>query len=148
LASTVNNKTAGDAAARLIAGKTYKMMLLNSISTSWDMQSVARVFDFVSELSADEVSHATYSRQDVTVTTGEDDTNDRGEFFYSDVTFTSLSASVGMIRGVVIYEVVTTDANHIIRFIHDVSSVNNNTPDGGNFIVRDGSQGGVWLETT
>jgi hypothetical protein len=82
----------------------------------------------------------------VTLSTSEDDTNQRGEIHYADVTFASLTESE--IKGVVVYEEVATDADHIIVAIHDTDAVANNTPNGGDFIIRDGSEGAIHIETT
>ena len=106
------------------------MMLLTGVTTSWQTAATARDFNVVADIVADEASHASYARQNVTLTTSEDDTNDRGELHYSDVTFTALDAAVGEIKGVVVYEEVTADSDHIIVAIHDTDAVANNTPDG------------------
>jgi hypothetical protein len=148
MASTSTNRLAKTLADRLISGKSYKMMLLTGVTTSWQTAATARDFNVVADIVADEASHASYARQNVTLTTSEDDANDRGELHYSDVTFTTLAAAVGEIKGVVVYEVVTADADHIIVAIHDTDAVANNTPDGNDFIVKDGAEGAVHLETT
>jgi hypothetical protein len=139
MASTATNRLAKTLADRLISGKTYKMMLLTGTSTSWQTAATARDFNFVSSVGS-------YARQTVTLTTSEDDTNDRGEIHFSDVTFTTLTESE--IKGVVVYEEVTDDSDHIIIGLFDTDALSNNTPDGNDFIVRDGSEGAIHLETT
>jgi hypothetical protein len=148
MASTATNRLAKTLADRLISGKSYKMMLLTGVSTSWQTAATARDFNVVSDIVADEASHASYARQNVTLATSEDDTGDQGEIHYSDVTFPVLAAAVGEVKGVVIYEVVTADSDHIIVAIHDTDAVLNNTPDGNDFIVKDGADGAIHLETT
>jgi hypothetical protein len=146
MASTATNRLAKTLADRLISGKTYKMMLLTGTSTSWQTAATARDFNFVSSVVADEADDGSYARQTVTLTTSEDDTNDRGEIHFSDVTFTTLTESE--IKGVVVYEEVTDDSDHIIIGLFDTDALANNTPDGNDFIVRDGSEGAIHLETT
>jgi hypothetical protein len=148
MASTSTNRYAKTAADRLISGKSYKMMLLTGVSTSWQTAATARDFNVVNDIVADEGSHASYARQNVTLTTSEDDTNDRGEIHFSDVTFTTLALAFGEVKGVVVYEVVNDDTDHIIVGIFDTDALASNTPDGNDFVVRDGAEGAIHLETT
>src|SRR5688572_18327038 len=133
MASTATNFTAKDSVDRLIAGKTYKMMLLTGTSTGWQTAATSRDFQFVSSLVADEASDGSYARQTVTLSTAQDDTNDRAEISYDDVTYPSLTG--GEVKGVVVYEEVNDDTDHRVRFIHDTDALANNTPDGNDFIV-------------
>jgi hypothetical protein len=146
MASTTTNRLAKTLADRLISGKTYKMMLLTGTTTSWQTAATAQDFNVVADIVADEADDASYSRQDVTLAASEDDTNQRGEIHYSDVTFADLTESE--IKGVVVYEVVTNDSDHIIVAIHDTDAVANNVPDGSDFIIKDGAEGAIHLETT
>jgi hypothetical protein len=146
MASTATVTTAKDSTDRLIAGKTYKMMLLTGTSTSWQTAATAKDFQFVADIVADEASDASYDRQPVTLSTAQDDTNDRAEISYSTTTYPSLTESE--IKGVVVYEEVNDDSDHRIRFIHDTDAVANNVPNGSDFVVVVGAQGAVHVEMT
>jgi hypothetical protein len=144
MASSSTNKTAADAATRLYTSKTWKMLLLTGTTTDWDTAATARDMNFADEITDDEASHASYARVTITPSTSEDDTNDRGEIHFADVTFSSLAAAVGQILGVAVIEVVTNDADSPIRALYDVASLNV-TPDGNDFIVRDGAEGAIHI---
>jgi hypothetical protein len=146
MASTTTNRLAKTLGDRLISGKTYKMMLLTGNTTSWQTAATAQDFNVVADIVADEADHASYARMSVTLSVSEDDTNQRAEIHYSDVTFTTLTESE--IKGVVVYEEVTDDSDHIIVAIHDTDAVANNVPDGSDFIIKDGAEGALHLETT
>jgi hypothetical protein len=49
MASTSTNRLAKTLADRLIAGKTYKMMLLTGTSTSWQTAATAQDFNVVDD---------------------------------------------------------------------------------------------------
>lgn len=147
MASTVTNRLAATALERLIAGKSYRMMLLTGNSTGWQTAATARDFNVVEDVADDEASDASYARQDVALSVVEDDTNDIARLHYGSVTFPSLAADVGQILGVCVYEVVNDDSDHIIVALHDVESLDK-TPDGSHFLVRAGDLGAIQLETS
>jgi hypothetical protein len=148
MASSGTNRAAKTLADRLIAGKSYKMILLISNTTGWQTAANTQDFNFAEDITDDEADDASYARADVTLSTSEDDTNNRGEITYADATFDALEATTGPILGVAIIEVVNDDTDHILYGIHDVSALDeeDRTPDGEDFIVRAPSEGAIHIE--
>jgi hypothetical protein len=151
MASTATNRIAKTAADRLISGKTYRIGLLTANATSWKTAATAADLNVVNDIAADEASHASYARVTVTVTTEEDDTNNRAELHHSDATFPALEAAVGEVHGYFVMELVTNDTDNIlvalIDLTVDIPTGADRTPDGNDFIVRDSADGFLWLAT-
>lgn len=126
----ITNRLAYTASTRLIAGKTYRAMLLTGNSTNWQTPATLRGMNVVADLVADEAAHASYARPLVTLSAQEDDANARGEI-HGVATFPALTLTTPVL-GVVFYEVVTNDSDHIIASVHDIAA-QNLTPDGRDF---------------
>lgn len=144
MASTVTNRTAMEALDRLVAGKTIHCLLLTGTTTDWNTAATARDLNFASQITADEMADASYARVAATISVEEDDANDRGELHAADITFSSLSGAD--VVGVAFIEVVTNDADSPIRSLHDLTGAPV-TPNGSDFIVRDGADGFLHAST-
>lgn len=147
MASTGTNQGAKDILDVYAAAGTFRMLLLTGVSTSWQTAATARDFNFADEITADEASHASYSRQAATYTVTLDEATDVAYWTFANVTFASLAAAVGEIKGVVIIRLVNDDTDSPILEIHDVDSLDV-TPDGNDLIVSAGSSGSAQLGTT
>jgi hypothetical protein len=141
MASTATTKWAYLQASRAIVGKTYKLILLGGVSTGWQTAATAAGMNFVSDIVADEVVHASYGRQTVVVTVTEDDTNKRAKLAFADATYPVLAFATE-IKGGVLMEMGTTDADSPIVRVMDYDALNI-TPNGQDLIVRDAAGGSL-----
>lgn len=86
------NAAAKRIADKFIAGSTFRYMLLTGISTDWVTAASLRAMDFAEDLAADEMSG--YTRPTLaSVTTSEDDANNRAEITAGQATVSNLSAA-------------------------------------------------------
>lgn len=148
MASSATNRAAYRIATDFLAEATsLRMGLLTGTTTNWDTAATARDLNFVNQITADEEDDVSYARVALTsLSVSEDDSNDRAEITFADVTFSDLSGDE--VIGVFIYDHLGSDdsANPLLFVIDCQGSPA--TPNGEDFIVRPGADGVIHIETT
>lgn len=99
--------------------------------------------EFVSDISADEATHASYGRVTLTtVAVTDDDANNRAEVSFDNVTFSTLDATTA--TEAVAYQRVgaddTTPADDVLIALWDIADT---AADGSDFTLQVGSEGAI-----
>lgn len=135
MASTWYTNAIGQGLGSLnLPGSTVQAMLLDANATTPDDPD----HDFVADIVADEMADATYARQTlVNVAVAEDAANNRYGIDSDDIDFGNLENGGTPLLFLVIYKLVTNDADSILISCHAITA----TPDGTQLIFQPGSAG-------
>lgn len=142
MALTCYNKAAYNFASVGVnwASDTIKMLL---VGTGY---SFSPDHNFVSDVSANEISGGGYVRKTLAnKTVTEDDTNDRAKLDADDVTWTALGSAAGTVSGAIVFKDAggADSANPLICFLDFT-----NTPaNGGDFTVQFSADGVLYIST-
>jgi hypothetical protein len=142
MASTFTNRGAKELADGGISGRTFKIILLETNTVSWKTAATARDFNFVSQISADEVADASYGRQTVVLTITEVDASDWATIAHAIATFSALAtaAAPSGVEGYAVIRFVTDDSDSTVWATIDLSvdipTAADRTPNDNDFIIN------------
>lgn len=117
-----------------------RVMLLGTALVEGTVQDA----DTISAITLDEITATNYARKSLTETVTTDDTNNRGVFDATDVTWTSLGGAVNdTIEAALIFKFVTNDTDSVPLIHLDLAT----TPTNGGDITLQFNSAGILLAT-
>lgn len=121
-----------------LSSDTIQMILLKGVTTTPDDEDHV----FLDDITADEADATNYVRKTLSSkTVTQNDTNDRAEFDFDDVVWSTLGGTTdNTIVGAAIFKSETTDSDSPLISFHDFG---NTTTDGTDFTLQVGTAGAI-----